>query len=158
MARVNLPSKFAEDHGKKNYTKAELKEKAESEVIVDDSKIEPSSFLPEKLHDKFYWFVEEFGDVGILGNVDSDALSRYVMADHNYWKTNKALEKMAVTNEAYGGLTLIQNRYFNQSMALAKELGLTMVSRSKLKRDDKEDAEKELTDEEKLFGSSLGLN
>lgn len=156
MAQINFPSKFAEEHGGKNWTKAELKEKRETEVVVDDSHIEPSSFLPEELHEKFYWFVSEFKEFGILGNVDSDALSRYIMANNNYWKVNEALEDLDVTDEKYNSLTLIQNRYFNQAHNLAKELGLTMVSRTKLKRE-KAEENKEQTEEEKLFGKSLGL-
>ena len=156
MAQINFPSKFAKEHGGKNWTKAELREKQETEVIVDGSDIEPSSFLPKELHKKFYWLVSEFEGFGILGNVDSDALSRYIMADHNYWKVNETLENLEVTDERYNSLTLIQNRYFNQAQNLAKELGLTMVSRTKLKRDQKED-EEEQSEEEKLFGKSLGL-
>lgn len=156
MAQINFPSKFAEEHGGKNWTKAELKEKRETEVVLNNNNIQPSSFLPDYLHDRFYWFVNEFKDMGILNNVDGDALSRYVMADYNYWKINDELEKMEVTEDGYSRLNNVQNRLHTQALQLSKELGLTMAARGKLKREQEEDKE-EQSDEEKLFGKALGL-
>lgn len=158
MAQISFPSQFAKEHGSKNWTKAELKEKEESEVILDDEQIEPSSFLPEEHHERFHWFVNEFAEMGILNNVDGDALSRYIMADFNYWKVNDELEQMNVAEEGYSRLSNVQNRFFNQAISLSKELGLTMAARGKLKREKEDENKKEQSPEEKLFGNALGLN
>ena len=157
MAQINFPSEYAKNHGSKNWTKAELKEKAETEVVLDNESIEPSTFLPKEHHERFQWFVSEFADMGILNNVDGDALSRYIMADFNYWKVNDQLESMDVAEEGYSRLSNVQNRYFNQAIALSKELGLTMAARGKLKRETNDDTKKEQSPEEKLFGNALGL-
>lgn len=155
MPRFNMPSHLAEEIGKKNWTKAELEEKRRTEVVMIGDNIQPSGFLPEHLHKQFKWFVDEFEEYGILANVDSDALSRYVMADYQYWETTEILNEMKPDEEGYSRISNVQNRYFNQTQALAKELGLTMVSRGKLKRDTDEDDERELTKEEKLFSGLL---
>ena len=157
MARINLPSHLAEAHGRKNYTKAELEEKRRTEVVMDGSNIKPSPFLPEELHEKFHWFVEQFEEYGIFADVDSDSLSKYVMADYHYWQLNEKLASIDVTDEEYHRTVNTQQKFFNQSVNLAKELGLTMVSRSKLSREEVE-TEKEQSPEEKLFGNALGLN
>ena len=86
MARGNIPSHLVPLVGKKNWTKAELEEKKRREVILDGESIRPSEHLPTNLHDRFYWFVNEFEGLGILANVDSDAISRYIMADEKYWE------------------------------------------------------------------------
>lgn len=156
MGQINLPADIAEKYGSKHYTKKELQAKRFREVKADGSNIQPSAFLPKKLYDRFYWFVDEFKEFNILANVDSDALCRYLIADNEYWKVTKTLEKMSPTDEKYSSLTTIQNRFFNQSLALSKELGLTMVSRTKLRKGETKEEDKEQTEEEILFGKALG--
>lgn len=156
MPRFNMPSHLAEKVGNKNWTKEEMAEKRRTEVVMIGDNIQPSSFLPEHLHDQFQWFVDEFEDYGILANIDSDALSRYVMADYQYWEATEILNKMKPDEEGYSRISNVQNRYFNQTQALAKELGLTMVSRGKLKKEDDEGEQREMTREEQLFSGALG--
>ena len=158
MAQPKYPTAYLKKHSTAVYSKADMKKREESEVILNDDRIEPSSFLPEEHHERFHWFVNEFAEMGILNNVDGDALSRYIMADFNYWKVNDELEQMNVAEEGYSRLSNVQNRFFNQAIALSKELGLTMAARGKLKREKEDENKKEQTPEEKLFGNALGLN
>lgn len=155
MARISMPADFAEKYGNKNWTKAELAKKREEEINMSGEEIVPSDFLPTDLHDRFYWFVHEFEEYGILANVDSDSLSRYIMADAQYWEATELLNEMSPDEDGYSRLSNVQNRYFNQTQSLSKELGLTMVSRTKLKREENEDEERELTKEEQMFGGML---
>lgn len=155
MARNNLPSHLAKEFGRKNYTKAELAEKERTEVILSGEDIKPSPHLPSHLHEKFYWLVGEFEDVGILSNVDSDAISRYIMADDSYWKMTEVVNDMDFGDPDYNKMTNIQNRYYGQSKELAKELGLTMVSRMKLRKDESKTEPEPKTDEDFLFGDKL---
>ena len=158
MAQPKYPTAYLKKHSTAVYSKADMKKREESEVVLNDDRIEPSSFLPEEHHERFRWFVDEFAEMGILNNVDGDALSRYIMADFNYWKVNDELEQMNVAEEGYSRLSNVQNRFFNQAIALSKELGLTMAARGKLKREKEDETEKEQSPEEKLFGNALGLN
>ena len=155
MARGNIPSHLVPLVGKKNWTKSELEEKKRREVILDGESIRPSEHLPTNLHDRFYWFVNEFEGLGILANVDSDAISRYIMADEKYWEVTEYVEGMDVDDPDFNKITNIQKRYFDQSTTLAKELGLTFKSRMGLKKPDDQD-DKPQSDEEKLFGKALG--
>lgn len=155
MARPNLPSEIAKEYGRKNYTKAELAEKERTEVILPGDDIKPSPHLPSELHEKFYWLINEFADFGILSNVDSDAISRYIMADNSYWKMTELVNDMDFGDPDYNKMTNIQNRYYGQAKELSKELGLTMVSRMKLRKDETKIEPDEETDEDILFGGKL---
>ena len=155
MARVNLPSHLAEKIGSKNWTKAEMEKKKRTEVVMSGDNIEPSPFLEKSLHKKFYWIVDQFKEFGIIADLDSDTLSRYIQADHKYWQIVEYIDTLSFDDPEFNKMTNIQNRYHTQALSLAKELGLTMVSRSKLSRTKEEGADKEPTVEENLFASRL---
>lgn len=157
MGRTKMTSKMAKQQGSsgKHFTKAELKKREKEEVILPDSELKPNDYLPEKFHKRFYWFVEQFKDFGILSNVDSDALSRYVMADEMYWEVTKVLNQMTCIDPEYPKIQAVQDKYFKQVQALALQMGMTMVSRSKLKREKTEDEEKELSMADQLFKEAM---
>lgn len=142
---------------KKHYSKAELEQKKHEDVSPKSDDLKPSPHLPKRLHKKFNYIVEQFKEFNILSNVDSDALSRYLIANDNYWQINDQMEDMDYTDEDYAKLQLIQKRYFDQALSLSKELGLTMVSRSRLVNQSSKEDKKEQTDDEKLFGRELGI-
>lgn len=154
MARTKMPSKLAKEGSAKHFTKAELAEREAEEVAMSCEDIKPSEFLPDLLHKRFFWIVEQFKEYGILSNVDGDALSMYLIAVDGYRKATIELRKMGVANKKYLPVLKVQKEYFSQATILAKELGLTMVSRSKLKRKE-EDKKEPLTEEQILFGGDL---
>ena len=155
MARVNMPSHLAEKIGSKNWTKAELEEKRRTEVVMSGDNIKPSPYLDKSLHEKFYWIVEQFEEFGIIADLDSDTLSRYIQVDHKYWQIVDYIETLSFDDPEFNKMTNIQNRYHTQALSLAKELGMTMVSRSKMVRTKSEDEGKEQTMEENLFANRL---
>lgn len=140
---------------KKNYTKEEMRERAEKEVDINDDNIQPSQFLPEELHERFYFLVDEMKEWGILSNLDGDSLSRYILADHKYWDIQKALEDLDYDDPSFTKLTNLEAKYFNQTSTLADKLGLNMVSRMKLEKKKDETPQEEKSDEEVLFGDAL---
>lgn len=149
--RKNMPSHLIEQgYGNKNWTKAEIEHKKKTEVIMDGSKITPPKTLPKKYHKKFKWLVNEFDGLGILANVDSDAIARYIVSDEKYWEITKKLETMDVSDPDLNKITTIQQRYFNQALQLAKELGLTFKSRMGLKKPET-DEEKPQNEAEEMF-------
>lgn len=155
MAQHNLPSHIAREFGKKNYTKAELREKEETEVVISGDNIVPSPFLPSELHPKFEAIVEEFEDFNIMADIDADAISRYIMADYNYWMVNEQMLEMEYTHPQFNKLSNIQNRYLAQANKLSDMLGLTMVSRMKLRKTPSTDETDKPSEEEILFGEGF---
>ena len=157
MARANLPSKIAKEYGKKNWTKAELKEKEETEVITPEDEVLPSELLPKRLHERFFWYVQQFEGLGILTNVDSEALSRYLIYIDGFWNMQRELATMDVGDPDYNSTFLNMNRFSDKALALEKELGLTMVSRMKIKKPADAGKEKPKTTEDVLFGEALKI-
>lgn len=156
MARPSVPHEFAVNFGGKNYTKEELEEKKRSEIVFNSDQFEPSETLPEHLHEKFYWFVEQYEGTGLLTNLDVDTLCHYLIANEQYWLLTERMYELGVSDEEYGKTTVLQNRYHKQTLDYAKELGMTFLSRTRLRKDDKQDEDKPKSEEEQLFGDALG--
>lgn len=157
MAQNNLPSRIAKEYGKKNYTKAELAEKERTEVITPEDEVKPSEFLPDHLHEKFYWYVEQFEGLGILTNVDSEALSRYLTYTDGFWKLQQESMTLSVGDPDYNAVITNMNKYSDRALGLEKELGLTMVSRMKIRKPENVEDNKPKSTEELLFGDALKI-
>ncbi len=118
--------------GKKNLTKKEIEERKASEIKAPDDKVEPPSYLPSDLKEEFQRIAEELINIGIMSNLDNEALARFVTSEHNYQKVTKSLLKMGVTNPEYYNTVLLQEKLFKMTRQAAQDLGLTISSRCKL--------------------------
>lgn len=154
MARPRQPIDLIVAKGKKNLTKKEIEERKSKEVQAPADKIEPPSYLPSSLKKEFKRIAGELIDIGIMSNLDCEALARFIVSEYNYQKVTKKLLNTGVDNEKYIDLLLIQEKLFKMCRQGAGDLGLTISSRCKLVIPRKEEPNKK-TEEEKLFGSSL---
>ena len=139
---------------KAHLTKAEIEERTKQEVKAKDNNIQPPSYLPDNLKKEFNIIAEELKELGIMSNLDCSALARYVSSEYQYQKVLRSSFKMSPENEKYPGLLLMQEKLFKMARQAATDLGLTISSRCKLVLPKKE-KERELTEEERLFGGSL---
>lgn len=149
--RQKLPVEIAKTKGKKNYTKKELEERAEKEVKMSDDNVQPSLMLPDHLHDRFWWYINEFREHGIVSSVDSDAFSRYVLTEWQYWEVSEKLMKLTPTSKKYLPLIQIQDKLFKNLRSIGNDLGLTMVSRMKLEKPKNKEDDKPKTTTQRLF-------
>ncbi|KGO12704.1 terminase [Clostridium botulinum] len=154
MARPRQPIDLIVAKGKKNLTKKEIEERKSSEVKAPADKIKSPSYLPNNLKKEFKRIAGELIDIGIMSNLDCEALARFIVSEYNYQKITKKLLKTGVDNEKYLDLLLMQEKLFKMCRQSAGDLGLTISSRCKLVVPKKED-KKELTEEEKLFGGRV---
>jgi P27 family predicted phage terminase small subunit len=121
--------------GKKHLTKDEIIQRKSSEVKACSDKISPPGYLSAKAQTEFTEIASELNRIGIMSNLDCDALARYVIAKNNYVKYTKILNKISAKPENLNELdraTTIQDRAFKQCQNAAKELGLTISSRCRL--------------------------
>lgn len=142
MARSKEPIDLIIAKGKKNLTKKEIEERRDGEVKTSNDKVEPPSYLPNNLKKEFERIAQELIDVGIMSNLDNEALARFVVSEYNYQKVTKKLLKTGVDNEKYYTLILLQEKLFKMARQAASDLGLTISSRCKLvvpKKDKKPD-------------------
>ena len=155
--RPKQPIELLEYKGKKNLTKAEIEERKKTEVKAPSDKVIPPNYLPKNLKKEFSELASELIEIGIMTNLDNDALARYLVSEVNYQKVSK---KMLATSlgpksiDDFDKLSKLQERLFKQARAAAIDLGLTISSRCKLVVPKKEEPPA-TTPEEKLFGGSL---
>lgn len=148
--RQKIPMSLVETVGKKHYSKEELRERAESEIPVKTDDIQYPVSMPVRLRKRFDWYVKELSEFGLISNVDSDALGRYVMTEEQYWEVAKEIQKVSPIDKNYTQLLNNQKKLFDSVRLLGNDLGLTMAGRGKLeKKIDKADDNK--SDAEKLF-------
>ncbi|MFA5525174.1 MAG: phage terminase small subunit P27 family [Tissierellales bacterium] len=132
MARPKEPIDLILAKGRKNLTKKEIKERRESEIKAPSNKVEPPSYLTDKLKSEFIKIADELIKIGIMSNLDNEALARFVTSEYNYQKVTKSLLKMGVGNKAYYDTVLLQEKLFKMTRQAAQDLGLTISSRAKL--------------------------
>jgi len=178
MAGQRRPVELLLLTGKKNLTKKEIEERKASEVKVkSDKAIKPPSYLSQELKKEFKKIAKELVDIGIMSNLDVDALARYLQVQKQYLEVTEELmnqkpvitiekehtdedgdfverELIRVTNETYNELLIMQDKLFKNCRAAASDLGLSISSRCKLVVP-KKDEEKPKSKEETLFGDNL---
>lgn len=132
MARPKQPIDILIAKGKKNLTKKEIAERRAQEIKAPDNKVEAPSYLPANLKKEFTRIADELINIGIMSNLDNEALARFVTSEYNYQKITKKLLVLGVDNPAYYDTVLLQEKLFKMTRQAATDLGLTISSRCKL--------------------------
>ena len=150
MAGPRQPIELIITKGKKNLTKAEIAERRASEVQPRTEGIEPPSYLTAAQKKHFVKLAGQLQKIRIMGETDCDTLARYVVAEAQYQAATKELRQLmkkppektddqgayydllALWYSAQESAAKLQDRYFKQASALARDLGLTISSRCKL--------------------------
>ena len=137
-----------------HLTKAEIKERQQQEINVPNDNVLAPSYLSDELKEEFDRLAKILIDVGIMTNLDSMSLARFIVAEHQYEKVTIKMLNMKVVNAAYKNCADLQDKFFKQARASASDLGLTISSRCKLVLP-KENKEKNVTQGEKRFGDRI---
>ena len=157
MGRPRQPIKLIEAKGKAHKTKAEIKQREETEIKGNNDLINPPAFLRTKAEkEKFIYIANELDRIGIMSNLDCDVLGRYIKAQKDWERYSKLVDKMQTKlSKVIGGddddriimysdLLMkyegLRTKAFSQCQTCAASLGLTITSRCRLvlpKSDDK---------------------
>ena len=160
MGRPRQPIKLIEAKGKAHKTKAEIKQREETEIKGNNDLINPPAFLRTKAEkEKFIYIANELDRIGIMSNLDCDVLGRYIKAQKDWERYSKLVDKMQVKLSKvissddeeddkkivmYSDLLTkyegLRTKAFSQCQTCAASLGLTITSRCRLvlpKSDDK---------------------
>lgn len=131
MARPRQPIDLLVHKGKKNLTKEEIAKRRAQEVKAPSDKVEAPDYLPQDLKWEFDEIAFELVDIGIMTNLDIDALARFIIAKRLYLNITEQLlnDPMLMIDKDLVG---IQDKMFKQSRAAAMDLGLTISSRCRL--------------------------
>lgn len=173
MAGQREPLKLVLHKGKKHLTKEEIAKREKEEIQAPADNVKPPSYLSRDLKREFKKIADELMRIGIISNLDGDALARYLQSRKMYLQiTDKLLiippviekevfdEKIGEmvidmqTNDVYTDLLKNQNKLFAQCRTAATDLGLTISSRCKLViPEGKQDKDKPIDPRESKFGS-----
>jgi len=130
--------------GTKHLTKKEIdaRKEAEAKLRPNDDKVRPPGWLDGVAKKEFKRIVKELKEIGLVTNVDVNALALYCDAYSNYVKCSQIIEeeglmveytnKAAETNKVPHPLLTKKKQLHEQMKSLAVEFGLTPSSRAKL--------------------------
>ncbi|WP_342467501.1 phage terminase small subunit P27 family [Bacillus sp. FSL W8-0629] len=166
MARPRQPVDLLLVKGKKNLTKKEIAERREQEIKAPDDKVKAPSYLPKDLKREFKKIADELKNIGIMTNLDVDALARFLFARKQYLQITEIIldtpittlaensegEKFEIANAAYSDLLINQDKLFKQCRQASSDLGLTISSRCKLVIPKKDDGKPKSKEEERFGG------
>ena len=162
MAGARQPINLVLANGKKHLTKAEIKERLDTEVKPCTDDLTAPAYLTAKQRKTFDRLAGQLNKIKILGETDTETLARYVTAEAQYETATKELrahDKNRPKRSDFAELTeylvtyakwvegqeilaKLQDRYFKQAQTAAASLGLTISSRCKLVAPVKEEAPK----------------
>ena len=154
MAGQKQPIDLLLIKGKKNLTKKEIEERKATEVKAPSDKVKPPAYLPSELKREFKKISNELLQIGIMSNLDVDALARFLIAKNMYVKLSNQLINLDPLSEKFETLISHQDKFFKQSRQSAMDLGLTISSRCKLVIPKSEDKPPQ-NDAEKRFGGRV---
>ncbi|MDM5217049.1 phage terminase small subunit P27 family [Bacillus sp. PW192] len=166
MARPRQPVDLLLVKGKKNLTKQEIEERREQEIKAPNDKVKAPSYLPKDLKREFKKIADELKNIGIMTNLDVDALARFLFAQKQYLEMTEVLletpitalvedddgNKFEVANKTYSDLLINQDKLFKQCRQASSDLGLTISSRCKLVIPKKDDGKPKSKEEERFGG------
>jgi P27 family predicted phage terminase small subunit len=161
--RKAIPIDLQLINGNKNrLTKREIEARkaAEERLKPKADRVRPPAWLSDEAKREFKRIAKEMQDLGVLTNVDVDALALYCDAYAAYVECTRIIEaeglmveytnKAAETNKVPHPLLTKKKQLAEQMKALATEMGLTPASRAKLAMP--RQPEKEPTEFDKMFG------
>lgn len=143
MAGGRQPTELLLVKGKKHLTKKEIEERLNAEVKANSDKVQAPSYLPDKLKEEFYRIADELIKIGIMSNLDCEALARFIVSENQYQKVTAKILKSKNITDNYITLIQLQEKLFKMSRTAASDLGLTISSRCKLVIPKKEEEKKE---------------
>lgn len=156
MAGQRQPIDLLQAKGKKHLTKAEIAERERTEVKAPADKVTAPAYLTAEQKKTFKKIAKELQKIGIVANLDVDALARLVVAQSKYIAVTEELnrqplmveieqdtgrkdangepifEKAEVVNGQVERLAIMQDRFYRQCRQGAADFGMTVSSRCRL--------------------------
>lgn len=134
MGRDKLPLEVLEFNGNSHLTKDEIEKRKKSEIKAPSQNIVPPKYLKKKQKEKFNELAEILKEIGVMTDLDCDALGRYIVAEDQQIELGKKIKKLPddVNPKTYESLLAMRAKYLKVAKELGAELGLSAISRCKL--------------------------
>lgn len=160
MAGQRQPTDLVVMKGKKHFTKAEIEARKNAEVVAPNDKVRPPTYLTAEQKKQFRKIAKELLQIGLIANVDCDALARLLIAQDQYIEITEQIKvtplmidvpvyethenpdtgekervqvgTRQVVNDERERLMIIQDRCMKQCRQGAGDFGMTVSSRCRL--------------------------
>ena len=134
MSKRREPVAALEASGSRHYSKSDLAERKESEVPAPAAAPAPPDYLPASLVENFGRIAGILAAAGMMTELDSGSLARYLIAERDYLRaTNRLNNAINTGNTADASAwSAMQDRFFRQCRMSAGDLGLTVSGRCRL--------------------------
>lgn len=134
MPALREPIALLEAKGKKHLSKVQIEERRNSELDVPYMDVTPPDYLNDTQKEKFKYYAEMLLALGIMTELDTDCLARYIVSFDLYLTYTKQVAALleAGNFDELKGVQTMQDKMFKQSMYSARDLGLTITSRCKI--------------------------
>lgn len=134
MPKQREPVNMVVAKGRKHFTKKDIEARKEMELNVPFKNILAPKYLDKAQKKEFYDIAYKLLEIGVMTELDEDALARYLIAKEHYLEYSKLLDVALVTCsiEETSKLVTAQDKLFKQVRAAAADLGLTITSRCKI--------------------------
>lgn len=136
MGRPREPIDLLLAKGKARKTKAEIERRRAEEINIPPElkNVTAPDYLPDKLKAEFDEIARKLLLIGIITELDEDALARYLLAKQQYLQLTSSFNKMAKVGTVIDleKVQRMQDKAFQQCRASANDLGLTVKSRANL--------------------------
>ena len=161
MANNKKPVALLKLEGKSNYSKEYLEKREQHEPESMLSNIQIPDYLPKMSHEKFEWLVGELDRIGIVDDVDADAIARYLILERQFTRIQSKIrqydQKGNFEEEGnYHKMITTQGKILSDLRAHANDLGLNVTARGKITLPVAKEERKEKSEAEQLFGGALG--
>lgn len=137
MPRVKEPVELIKAKGKSHHLTKKIEAERKAQQVKSDFTgiVEPEG-LTAREQKKFWQWAEILDGLGILSDLDVEALARYVKAQERYLKAEKvygrALNKKDSDLDEIEQAQRIQDKALKAVTTCAKSLGMTIDSRARL--------------------------
>jgi len=145
MAGQRQPIDLLTHKAKKHLTKAEIETRKRSEIHAKSDQVDPPTWLPSDLHPEFRRIADELLAIGIIANLDVEALARLISAQRRYIQIEDEINRQMSVLVGRGAskhpagytkdvqsLMRLQERVYDMCRKGATDFGLTVSSRCKL--------------------------
>lgn len=135
MPRQKQPVDLIVLNGRSHLGKAEIEQRRKDELVAPADKVRAPGYLSSEQKREFKKIADQLIALRIMGNLDCDALARFLIAKSNYCKFTDLVDGIPAELmylEALKGASLLQDRAFKQCRQAAGDLGLTITSRCRL--------------------------
>lgn len=140
MAKPRQPIALIEYKGRKHLTKAEVAQRQAGEVHAPANNVKPPGYLSAKQKREFKKIAKVLLNIGIMSDLDCDALGRYVQSQEKYVQYDNMVNQIiaSMDDDLESNCELLEkyenlrDKALKQCRACASDLGLTISSRCKL--------------------------